>query len=346
MRKLTALTVLCLATSALAHDHATHDHEAMLREFIATNSVHGPVLQASQIAPTGVTRTFNITAKQFEFIIDPSPFEVNQGDTVVLNVSVPGIDGSNVGHGILMETYIENGQLNQVLKGKSKSFEFVATTVGQFIFVCTQSACDNGGGGHSNMFGTFKVKPAQAVAPTITSMFPVTGSTAGGTTVIITGANFGSGATVTFGGTAATNVNVTSSTSITATTPAHAAGAVDVKVTNTDNQSVTALGAFTYVAPAVTTVVGVLPGTAPLAGGTSITINGANLPTTGTATVTVGGTAATDVKLQTTGFLTATLPAHAAGTVDVVVSVGGQNFTLTSAVTYVANTPKKRAARH
>ena len=39
------------------------------------------------------------------------------------------------------------------------------------------------------------------------------------------------------GGTAATNVNVVSSTSITATTPAHAAGAVNVVVTNTDAQA-------------------------------------------------------------------------------------------------------------
>ena len=48
----------------------------------------------------------------------------------------------------------------------------------------------------------------------------------------ITGTNFAAGATVTFGGTAATNVVVVSSTSITATTPAGSAGAVTVTVTN------------------------------------------------------------------------------------------------------------------
>ena len=47
----------------------------------------------------------------------------------------------------------------------------------------------------------------------------------------ITGTNFVAGATVTFGGTAATNVVVVSSTTITATTPAHAVGAVTVTVT-------------------------------------------------------------------------------------------------------------------
>ena len=51
---------------------------------------------------------------------------------------------------------------------------------------------------------------------------PNSGPTAGGTAVTITGTNFAAGATVTFGGTAATNVVVVSSTSITATTPAGA----------------------------------------------------------------------------------------------------------------------------
>ena len=47
----------------------------------------------------------------------------------------------------------------------------------------------------------------------------------------ITGTNFAAGATVTFGSTAATNVVVVSSTTITATTPAGSAGAVTVTVT-------------------------------------------------------------------------------------------------------------------
>ena len=42
----------------------------------------------------------------------------------------------------------------------------------------------------------------------MTSVSPNSGSTAGGTTVTITGANFASPATVTFGGTAAANVVV------------------------------------------------------------------------------------------------------------------------------------------
>ena len=86
--------------------------------------------------------------------------------------------------------------------------------------------------------------------PTITAAIsPDNGPTAGGTSITITGTGFQAGATVTVGGNACTGVNVASASSISCTTAAHAAGASDVVVTNTDTQSVTANGAFTFVAP-------------------------------------------------------------------------------------------------
>lgn len=69
----------------------------------------------------------------------------------------------------------------------------------------------------------------------ITSISPINGSPAGGFTVTIQGVNFLSGATVTFGGTAATGVTVVSSSMITCTAPAHVATSVTVVVTNTDS---------------------------------------------------------------------------------------------------------------
>ena len=83
-------------------------------------------------------------------------------------------------------------------------------------------------------------------APTVSSITPVSGTTAGGTPVTITGTGFLAGATVSFGGTPATGVGVTNSTTITATAPAHAAGAVNVVVTNTDAQSGTLNNGYTY----------------------------------------------------------------------------------------------------
>jgi len=55
--------------------------------------------------------------------------------------------------------------------------------------------------------------------------------TAGGTPVTITGAGFTGATAVTFGGTAATAVVVVNANTLTATTPAKAAGTYDVRVT-------------------------------------------------------------------------------------------------------------------
>ena len=88
-----------------------------------------------------------------------------------------------------------------------------------------------------------------AVAPTVGAVDPASGTTAGGTSVTITGTGFVSGLTVTFGGNLATNVTVLNSTSLTATTPAGAAGTVAVAVTNPDGLTGTLLSAYTYVAP-------------------------------------------------------------------------------------------------
>ena len=83
-------------------------------------------------------------------------------------------------------------------------------------------------------------------APTVSAISPNTGTANGGTAVTVTGTGFRSGATLTIGGTAATGVTVVSSTLITATTPAHAAGAADLGVVNTDNQMGTLSGGYTY----------------------------------------------------------------------------------------------------
>ncbi len=82
--------------------------------------------------------------------------------------------------------------------------------------------------------GTSAPSPAavfEYLAPRVTSVSLHEGPTAGGTVVTVTGADFVSGATVRFGTKAATHVTVVSPTRITATSPAHTAGPVDVTVT-------------------------------------------------------------------------------------------------------------------
>jgi hypothetical protein len=93
---------------------------------------------------------------------------------------------------------------------------------------------------------TITINPP-APAPTITSIAPTSGPTTGATAVTITGANFQSGATVTIGGVAATNVHFADATTLHADTPAGAEGAADVVVTNPDGKSATLTGGLTFV---------------------------------------------------------------------------------------------------
>src|SRR5690606_13464089 len=82
----------------------------------------------------------------------------------------------------------------------------------------------------------------------VTAISPSTGWSVGGTTVTITGSGFAAGATVQIGTATATNVTVVNATTITATVPAHAAGAVDVRV-SVGGRTGTLAGGFTFVTP-------------------------------------------------------------------------------------------------
>ena len=84
--------------------------------------------------------------------------------------------------------------------------------------------------------------------PTYTSVDVSSGSYLGGTAVVITGTGFVDGATVTYGGSPA-SVTFVSSTTLNTTTPGHAAGAVDIVITNPGTPgtcTATGSGAFTY----------------------------------------------------------------------------------------------------
>jgi pimeloyl-ACP methyl ester carboxylesterase len=84
------------------------------------------------------------------------------------------------------------------------------------------------------------------LAPAVSSAAPVFGPSGGGTAVTLLGANFTAASTVAFGGAAATAVTFVSPSTLTAVTPAHAPGAVDITVTNPGGESGTLPGGFTY----------------------------------------------------------------------------------------------------
>ncbi len=131
--------------------------------------------------------------------------------------------------------------------------------------------------------------------PHITGTLPTTGPVTGGATVTFTGTNFQNGTTVSFGGLPATNVQVLDHTTITAVSPAHAAGAVDVEIV-TGGIRFALPGAYTYSSQPSPPTASPTPGTAPAssapapttrkyivanAGGDSVNVRDAPSMTTG-----------------------------------------------------------------
>jgi Metallo-peptidase family M12/IPT/TIG domain len=96
--------------------------------------------------------------------------------------------------------------------------------------------------------GVLRFAYTYSAPPTVSSISPNAGTTVGGTTVTITGANFAAPATVTIGGAPATSVNVTSGTTITAKTAVHAAGIVSV-VVQTNGMTATLTNGYQYLTP-------------------------------------------------------------------------------------------------
>jgi hypothetical protein len=176
---------------------------------------------------------------------------------------------------------------------------------------------------------------------TVTGLSPNNGVEVGGNTVSIHGTHFSAGATVMFGNTPATNVVVVSSTLITCTAPV---GVSIVQVTVTTSQGTSATNPsdlYTYNPPP--TVSSLVPASGPIAGGTSVDIQGSGFSVAGLS-VSFGTSLATNVNVISDTELTATSPQGPSmngGIVDVTVKtqygtsaiVGADHFNYTSPVT-------------
>jgi len=172
---------------------------------------------------------------------------------------------------------------------------------------------------------TFTYQPAPAGAPVLTGITPTEGPAGGGTPVTITGTGFSAGSTVSVDGSdpIVPDTIAPDGTSLTFTTPAHAAGPVPVTVTNGTGTS--APQTFTYLAPPLAAPVldTITPDEGPVGGGTSVTITGTGF--TAGSTVSVDGSApiTPDVLADDGTSLTFTTPAHVEGTIAVTVTNAG-----------------------
>jgi hypothetical protein len=90
-------------------------------------------------------------------------------------------------------------------------------------------------------------KDHAAPPPKLASILPNSGPAAGGTVVTIAGSDFAAGAKVNIGGAPVTSITSINTNSISAATPPHTAGDVDVEVVNADGQRGALAGAYKYV---------------------------------------------------------------------------------------------------
>jgi len=168
--------------------------------------------------------------------------------------------------------------------------------------------------------------------PTVSSLSPAAGPTAGGNTVTINGTNFLSGASVKFGTTASGSITFVSATQLKAVVPAHAAGTVDVTVTTPGGTSaLVSRDNYAYGPPTVSSFT-------PTSGitGSSVTISGTSfvpgeVVKFGTKTST-GFTFVSGTQIQ------ATVPNGAVtGKISVTTAAGtgtsASNFTVTLSIT-------------
>jgi parallel beta-helix repeat protein len=168
--------------------------------------------------------------------------------------------------------------------------------------------------------------------PAITQVVPANGPAAGGTNVTISGANLRNDCTIRFGGVPATNVAFVSASSLTATTPEHAAGSTDVLLTcGSDTFDFTA--GFTYLAAAAT-LSNVTPSFGTTAGNTIVKITGTNIASG--CWPFFDGTAARAATVNSPGDMIASTPAHAiAATVPLALRCSGAaDVSLANAFTY------------
>src|SRR6266511_3395156 len=169
-----------------------------------------------------------------------------------------------------------------------------------------------------------------AYFPVVTSVSPRSGPSAGGQTVTISGAGFIGTTTVSFGGTPASSFTVNNGGSITAVTPAHAPGTVDVTVTaNGQTSPTSSADLYTFQFPTTTSLAS---SANPSIVGASVTYTAtvSPVPDGGTVAFSDNGSPISTCTAQpvntTTGTATCTVTYTAVGSHTIVATYSGDFF--------------------
>jgi hypothetical protein len=153
--------------------------------------------------------------------------------------------------------------------------------------------------------------------PTVTSISPTSGPTAGGTTVTVTGTGFTGATVVDLGVDPASSFTVVSSTRLTFVTPKQTAGLHNVTVTGPTGTSADVSGdLYTDLSPPAVTSISPTAGLP--AGGNTVTITGSGF--TGATAVDLGVVAATSFTVVSNTQITFVTPKQTAGLHNVTVT--------------------------
>ncbi len=258
---------------------------------------------------TGAGTSATSSADQFSYLAVPAPLVAGlspasgpvAGGTSVTIAGAGFTGATGVAFGMNAATSYTVDSDTQITAVAPAAYESLAQTVDVVVSTPGGASATSS----DDQFGYY------VPAPSIASVSPNMGATSGGTSVTITGAYLAGATAVDFGVTAASSFTINADGSITAVTPAEAAGKVDVSVVTPSGSSpVVTADEFTFIvmAPIVTAI---SPPSGPTIGGTQVTITGSNF--TGATAVNFGAIAATSFTVTSATTITAVSPGSNAG---------------------------------
>jgi hypothetical protein len=202
--------------------------------YFGNNSVSFNVISPNQISvtsPNNPAGAVAVTVTTDGGVSNPGSFTYVAKPTVT--AVAPGQGPTNGGTPVTLTgtgfvtgaTTVQFGTASATNVSVQSSTQLTATTPPNAAGLISVTVSTAGGISSPNNLFTYVAKP------TVTSISPNKGSAKGGTSVVIKGTGFTSARAVNFGTITAKSFTINSSTQITATAPANAAGTVDVTVT-------------------------------------------------------------------------------------------------------------------
>jgi phospholipase C len=289
------------------------------------NNLVNAVMQGPDWSSTAIFLSWDDWGGFFDHV--PPPYIDNAG----LGIRVPGIVISPwVRHGYIdSQTLSDDNYLKFIEDVLLNGHRIADPTTDSSTDLREDSRPDVREG--SNVLGDMRndFDFTQTPLPVLTGIVPNSGSVLGGTSVVITGADFTGATAVSFGGVPATSFSVDSNSQVTAVSPP-GSGTADITVTAAGGTSIAVpVDHFAYTSgPAVSSVD---PTTGPPSGGNTVTINGSGF--LGATSVQFGSAAAQSFQVDTDSQITATAPAGGT-TVDVTVTSQNDTSATSSADQY------------